>query len=109
YDPSPNFSYGFGSTLSYKNWSLNFFMRGVSGQKLFNNTRLILDNTTRMPGNNITRRGVESGIKDGPVPSDRWLEDASYLRMDNLTLSYDFGEISIFDSLQVSATANNLF
>lgn len=109
YDPSPNFSYGFGSTLTYKNWGLNFFMRGVSGQKLFNNTRLILDNTTRMPGNNITRRGAESGIKDGPVPSDRWLEDASYLRMDNLTLSYDFEEIPIFDNLQVSASANNLF
>jgi iron complex outermembrane receptor protein len=55
-DPSPDFSYGFGSTVGYGNWSLDFFLRGVKGQKIFNNTLLNIESINRLPGNNVTKK-----------------------------------------------------
>ncbi len=109
YDPSRDFTYGFGTNLSYKNWGLSMFFRGVKGQKIFNNTRLQLDNISRLPGNNMSRRGLQSEIKDGPRVSDLWLEKAGFLRLDNVSLAYTFDQIKMFDSLRLSFTANNLF
>ena len=45
-----------------------------------------------------------------PAPSDRYIEDGSYLRLANLTLSYNFGKIQDYlQNLTVYATANNVF
>jgi len=53
---------------------------------------------------------LTNGIKDKtPVASDRWFQDASYLRLDNVTLSYSFGKLKRFESLRVYVTGNNLF
>ncbi|PUZ24892.1 SusC/RagA family TonB-linked outer membrane protein [Chitinophaga parva] len=108
-NPVPDFNYGFGSTLSLDNWSLNFFFRGVHGQKNFNNTLMILDNVNRLPGNNVTREALTNGIKDAPVASDRWLENASFLRLDNATLTYTFKEIKGLQHLSLYLSGNNLF
>lgn len=108
-DPSPKFNYGFGSTFTYDHWSLNFFLRGVSGQKIFDDTRMLIDNINRLPGNNVTKEALTNGIKDAQVASDLWLEKASYMRMDNATLAYTFTGISFLKSLQVYLSGNNLF
>jgi iron complex outermembrane receptor protein len=108
-DPAPKFNYGLSNTFSYKNWSLNFFLRGVFGQKIFNNTLLDVQNVTRLPGNNVTKEALTNGIKDAAVASDLWLEKASYLRLDNATLAYNFGKIKGVQSLQVYISGNNLF
>jgi len=108
-DPAPKFTYGFGSTFGYRHWSLNFFLRGVYGQKIFDNTRMVIDNVTRLPGNNVTKAALSNGIKDAPVASDLWLENASYLRLDNFTLAYTFSNIPSLSQLQVYVSGNNLF
>lgn len=109
-DPSPKFNYGISNTLTYKRLSLNCFLRGVYGQKMFNNTRLIIDNAGRLPSNNVTKQALTNGIKDNtPVVSDLWLQNASFLRLDNTTLSYTFGSIKGIESLRVFLTGNNLF
>ena len=75
------------NTFGYGNWDLNFFLRGVSGQKIFNNTLLNIESIHRLPGNNITEETFTNGIKDkNVVVSDRSLENASYLRLDNISL-----------------------
>lgn len=108
-DPSPKFTYGLNNTLDYKNWSFNFFLRGVYGQKVFNNTRSLIDNFTRLPGNNVTKEALTDGIKDQQVASDLWLENASYLRLDNVTLSYNFKNLKMFENFEILVTGNNLF
>ncbi|HEX5554521.1 MAG TPA: SusC/RagA family TonB-linked outer membrane protein, partial [Chitinophagaceae bacterium] len=108
-DPAPKFNYGISSAFSYKNWGLSFFLRGLVGQKIFDNTRMIIDNITRLPGNNVTKEAISNGIKDAPVASDLWLEKASYLRLDNFSLSYTFNKINALKSLQVYVAGNNLF
>ncbi|MEO9003950.1 MAG: TonB-dependent receptor [Ginsengibacter sp.] len=108
-NPAPKFSYGITNAFNYHNWGLSFFLRGVVGQKIFNNTLMVVSNVTRLPGNNISKVGLTNGIKDAPVASDLWLEKASYLRLDNFSLSYSFKNISFFQSLQVYVAGNNLF
>jgi len=108
-DPSPKFNYGITNSFDYGNWNLNFALRGVYGQKNFNNTLLDVETVTRLPGNNVTKEALTDGIKDAPVPSDKWLEGASFLRMDNITLGYSFKNIAFASSLRVFVSANNLF
>ncbi|MDO3628081.1 SusC/RagA family TonB-linked outer membrane protein [Mucilaginibacter sp. BT774] len=108
-DPAPKFNYGFSNSFDYGNWNLNFALRGVYGQKIFNNTLLDVQTVTRLPGNNVTREALTNGIKDAPVASDLWLENASFLRMDNATLSYSFKNISFASNLRVFISSNNVF
>lgn len=108
-DPSPDFTYGVTNTFTYGKLSLNFFVRGVHGQKIFNNTRLNFDNINRLPGNNVTKEALTNGIKDAAAVSDLWLEKASFLRLDNMTLAYNFGRMKWLQNLRVYVSANNLF
>ena len=109
-DPSPKFQYGLTNTFGYENWSLNFFLRGVSGQKIFNNTLLNIESIHRLPGNNITEETLTNGVKDkNVVVSDRALENASYLRLDNISLGYTFPHLKKIESIKLYVAANNLF
>ncbi|HTI92208.1 MAG TPA: TonB-dependent receptor [Puia sp.] len=108
-DPTPKFTYGFNSNFNYKNWGLNFFLRGVYGQKIFNDFSNIASNFSRLPGNNVTKDALTNGIRGSQTASDLWLEKASYLRLDNITLSYNFHNIKGIESLRVYATGTNLF
>ncbi|GAO43352.1 SusC/RagA family TonB-linked outer membrane protein [Flavihumibacter petaseus] len=108
-DPSQNFNYGINSTMAYGKWGFNFFLRGVSGQKVFNNYQNITSNLSRLPGNNITKQGLTNGIRGSQTASDYWLEDAGFMRLDNATLSYTFGEVGAFESLRLYLTGTNLF
>lgn len=108
-DPTPNFTYGINNTFTYRNWSLNIFLRGVQGQKLFNNYENVTSNVGRLPGNNITKAGLTNGIRGSQTPSDYWLEKAGYLRLDNMTLAYTFRKVKRFQNLRAYITGTNLF
>ena len=108
-DPNPKFTYGISSTFNYGGLGLNLFLRGVSGQKVFNDYRSIVDNISRLPGNNVTKEALTNGLIGSQTPSDLWLQNASYLRLDNITLSYSFKNIKGLESLRVYATGSNLF
>lgn len=108
-DPAPKFNYGITNSFDYGNWSLNFALRGVYGQKIFNNTLLDVETVTRLPGNNVTKEALTNGIKDAPVASDKWLESASFLRLDNATLGYNFKGVSFASAFRVFISGNNLF
>lgn len=102
--PTPDFTGGFGNTLSYKGFSLNIFWYFVYGQQLYNanyfsraNGAYYDNQITRelkawnSPGD-ITmipqaRHGFNNGVA---VRSSRHLYDASFLRLQNVSLSYNF-------------------
>ena len=108
-DPSPDFTYGITNNFTYGKWGLSFFLRGVHGQKIFNNTRLNFDNINRLPGNNVTKEALTNGIKDAATVSDLWLEKASYIRLDNITLSYTFTHVKGIQNLRFYVAGNNVF
>jgi iron complex outermembrane receptor protein len=108
-DPAPKFDYGITNNFDYGNWSFSFAFRGVYGQKVFDNTLLDVETITRLPGNNITKEALTNGIKDAPVASDKWLESASFLRLDNATLGYSFKNVKFANVLRIFVATNNLF
>jgi TonB-linked SusC/RagA family outer membrane protein len=106
-NPQPNFSYGITNNFSYKGFDLSMVIAGVSGGQIlksgnqflhnidgvFNVTRDYFDNRYRSPqdpGNGRTPTGAAATVIYRDVNSD-WVEAADYLRIQNLTLGYNFG------------------
>lgn len=106
----PDFTMNLTNTFAYKNLSLSFMLRGVFGNDIANSTRLYLDDINRMPGSNVLRTALDKAPQK-LVYSSYYIEDGSFVRLDYLTLGYDFklGAASKVKNLRLSATANNLF
>lgn len=110
----PKITYGWNNTLTYKNWSLTAFFQGVAGNKIYNATRNYYNNVTLMnTGKNMLsevatmQKATDSRAQ---APSDRYLENGSYLRLANLQIGYDFGKIGNWiNGLKVYASCNNVF
>ncbi len=110
----PKLTYGWNNTLTYKKWSLNLFFQGVLGNKIFNALRAQYNSVNLIPqGKNVLKEALTDqkyGDVNSQYPSDRYIENGSYLRLGTLTLSYNFGNISDWVSnLSVYATCNNVF
>lgn len=107
----PDFIFGFGNTLRYKQWTLNFLFRGSVGNDVFNLTAANMSYLSNLPGRNVFKSALTSGLaRDaGKTFSSRWIEDGSFVRLDNLTLSYDFNVKKTFISaMNVFLSGQNL-
>jgi iron complex outermembrane receptor protein len=110
--PQPKLLLGWTNNLRYKNFDLSLFFRGVFGNKIFNATRADLFNVAVAATNNISADAVSENSKDmrAGYYSTRFIEDGSYIRLDNATLGYTFNAAKLkLKQLRVYATANNLF
>lgn len=110
----PKLTYGWNNTLTYRNWSLNMFFQGVLGNKIFNILRAQYNTVSLISqGKNVLKEALTDqkyGDVNSQYPSDRYLENGSYLRLSTLTLAYNFGKVSDWASnLSVYATCNNAF
>ncbi len=99
----PKFTYGFTNTFSFRNIDLSVFLQGSYGNKMANFNSYDLLNftgqnnvladagvnrwTSENPGNKYPR-ALAAGSLDQGIFSTAILEDASYLRIKNITLSY---------------------
>lgn len=117
YEPlRPKFSFGFGTTLTYKNVDFSANFRGQSGGKTYNSRNLVAGNVARAFD---TQANTLNNVLDMDLPfqntlngvesSDYFLEDASFVRCENITLGYKFKEIVKGLNLRVYTAANNLF
>lgn len=59
--------------------------------------------------NNLSASYLETGFASRQPLSDYYVENASFLKMDNISLGYNFGQISKYFSLNVSAMCQNVF
>ena len=110
----PKLTMGWTNTISYKNWDLNLFFNGVFGNKIFNALRAQYNGVTMITkGKNVLREALTSqnyGDVNAQSPSDRYVENGSFLRLASATLSYDFGRLKGWvENLSVYATCNNVF
>lgn len=99
----PKVSYSLNLGANYKNFGLNVFFQGVEGNKIYNATRTategmirffnagtqVLDAWTPSHTNTDIPRAVSADPNQNARPSTRFLEDGSYLRLKNITLSYN--------------------
>ncbi len=110
----PVLTLGWNNTLAYKNLSLTAFFQGNFGGKVFNAPRAQYSAIANAPEKNVlsevstTQKWSDNAFAQ--APSDRYLENGSFLRLSTLTLAYNFGKIQDYlQNLTVYATANNLF
>jgi TonB-linked SusC/RagA family outer membrane protein len=110
--PHPKLLIGWNNSVSYKNFDLNFFFRGVFGNKIFNVTRADLSYTLGAASNNILASAANDKMTDGKnnFYSNRYIENGSYVRLDNATLNYRVPvKNNYISSLRFYVTGNNLF
>ncbi len=110
--PQPKLLLGWTNTFRFSNFDLNFFIRGVFGNKIFNATRADLFRPTTAQFTNVLKEVVSESTKDvnSQRYSTRFVEDGSYVRMDNATLGYTINGISKYmKSIRIYAAVNNAF
>ena len=107
----PKLVYGWNNDFRYKKWDLNFLVRGVLGNKILNVTKASLNNPSDAKLQNIPDFTLNESFNDinGYLISDRFLEDGSYLRLDNATLGYTFNpKTQAIKNIRLYLTSNNL-
>ena len=110
--PHPKLMFGWNNNFRYKNFDLNFFLRGVVGNKIFNATRADLSYVVTAGQTNISPYAADDARTDTRNNnfSSRYVEDGSYMRFDNATLGYRFNiNNQYINQLRFYATVNNLF
>lgn len=110
--PHPKLVFGWANNFKYKNFDLNIFFRGVTGNKIFNATRADLHYVVSAGQTNLSPDAMDDLVGDSKNNnySSRFVEDGSYIRLDNATLGYRFKLTSKYISqLRLYATVNNAF
>lgn len=112
--PNPKFLLGFNSQFSYKNWNAGFSMRGSFGNYVYNNPSSDLGSYRNITFPNYLANMhssvLETNFTNQQFFSDYYVENASFVRMDNISLGYNFGKLLRSKAnLRVSATVQNVF
>jgi TonB-linked SusC/RagA family outer membrane protein len=112
-DPNPDFTYSIGNTFTYKNFELSVALNGSQGGDIFNWTRTELEGLNNIWSNQLASaanaarvntddsnnpylintgaavpRVTSNDVNDNRRASDRYIEDGSYLRIQNISLGY---------------------
>ena len=109
----PLFTYGWNNTIRWKNLDATLFFRGVVGNKILNVTRWAYGPQKSASTNIFMKDAVGSDVKysDKGHFTDQYLEDGSYIKLDNVTVGYNFKfkENKYIENLRVYLTAQNVF
>ena len=110
----PKLNAGWNNTLTYKNWSLNAFITGVFGNDVYNSARAHYTAAQMFSdGKNVLKEFLSNPVGDASssLPSDRYIEKGTYVRLQTLSLSYTFRNCfnDWIQDLTLYGTANNLF
>lgn len=111
-DPNPDFYWGWNNHIAFKNFDLNIFIQGMQGNDMLNYTRMGLEST--LGTYNSTTAMLDSWTPtntDTDIPqmvtrsqrlSSRWVEDGSYIRLENVVLGYTFPK-RVLDKMNLSS------
>ena len=112
--PAPDYILGFSTSLRYKKWSMSTSLRANIGNYVYNGMAMNTGALGTMSYNsyqlnNLHKSYLETGFNSRQYLSDYYVENASFLKMDNLTLGYNFGNITPWAKLNASAMVQNVF
>ncbi|MNK64999.1 Vitamin B12 transporter BtuB [compost metagenome] len=110
----PKVFLGFSNNLSYKKWNLSFTLRANLGNYVYNNNFSQSGNLTQILGTAIILNGspnyLTTNFKGQQLLSDYYVQNAAFLRMDNVNLGYSFGQLfKSKASLQLTGSVQNVF
>ncbi len=108
----PSVIYGLTSNMTYKGFDLSFTVRANTGNYVYNNVLSggsALQNVTNRsaPPTNLLARGLLTNFEEPQFLSDYYVEDASFIRLDNITLGYNLSLTNNLN-LRLYATGQNL-
>jgi TonB-dependent starch-binding outer membrane protein SusC len=110
----PKGEFGFANNLTYGQWNFSFFFRGAWGHDLYNSYRGFYENgdTPSNTWNSVITKKTPTNplVTSSPTMNSSVVEDASFIRLDNLELGYNVPTRSQnISSLRVYFAAQNLF
>ena len=110
--PDADYTLGFTSNLTYDNFSFGFVLRGSIGNYMYSNRNSggTFNSNSLAYLYNPAYNVLETGFKNAQYFSDYYMQNASFLKMDNLTLGYNLS--SLFKgkhSVQLTAIVQNVF
>ena len=110
----PNWTLGWSNTFHFGNFQMDLFFRGAFGHDVFNVTRMLTENPVVISAYNVLAtafEGESARLRDAPQASSYYVENASFIRLDNVQLSYTLNTVPKlpFHSLQFYIAANNVF
>ena len=110
-EAQPLLTYGISNNLTYKEWELSFFIRGVYGNDVLNFSKMSYANLQWLPGANVLSDALTMGLKQSPFYNSYYIEDGSFARLDNLTLAYSLLPQNMLGISRIKfyATTHNLF
>ncbi|MCK0147144.1 TonB-dependent receptor [Arenibacter sp. F26102] len=119
----PKFIAGFGNDITYKDFDLNIFFQGAFDYSLYNMRSMVSESTT---GTDVLNRWVANVNEDTDIPRDgyyssvygsyvnsKFVEDASYVRLKNVSLGYNIPQsalkqVKFVDAVRLYASGQNL-
>ncbi len=108
----PDFELGWSNYFTFfKDIDMSFSLRAVYGHQIFNTTRLFFGNPRLLPTLNVIEDALDEaarGLDDIPRTSSYYLEDGSFIRLDNLSIGYNLRNVSAFKNIRVYFASNNL-
>jgi iron complex outermembrane receptor protein len=106
----PTYTYAFNPTFQHKNLDVSMLWRGSGGNKIYNGLRSNLSYLENIGKANILDSAIPLGLYTSKYGSDLWLEDGSFLRLENVTVGYNFHfeKVKYIESIRFSLTGNNL-
>ena len=112
--PAPELLLGFSSRFTYKNWDLGFTMRASFGNYVYNNQASQFGNLSGIKANNylqnIHTSYLDTQFDTPQYFSDYYVENGSFLRMDNINIGYNFPSfINENSKLRVFGSVQNAF
>ena len=114
HSPAPDWILGFNTSVSWKKLSVSATFRANIGNYVYNAMAVNTGATETMKYsapqlNNLSASYLKTGFATRQFWSDYYVENASFLKMDNLTVSYDFGRLANKVGLQLSMMMQNVF
>lgn len=113
---TPNLLMGFSTNLNYKKWNAGFVLRASFNNYVYNNVYSNSGNQLQILGNYVLYNASANYLdtrfmgNSNNLLSDYYLQNGSFLKMDNLYAGYNFGRIDRHGtSLRLSAIAQNVF
>jgi len=110
--PRPDFTYGVRLNAAFGDFGVRAFFRGEQGRELFNNTSLVYGTRSIAGNRNFLdlEYDPDEAVVETPTYSSRYVEDASFLRLDQLTFEYRLGQVlPQIRNARLFLTGNNLF
>ena len=106
----PTHSYAFTPSFTYKKFDASMVWRGSGGNKIYNYMSQSLGYLESLGKANIDKNALSYGLFTSEYSSDLWLEDGSFLRLDNITLGYNLNLLNVkyINNIRFSLTGNNL-